>query len=124
LDTIALHLLNPRPSIIHLGVRWVRRPPVIASPAQVAWAEPAGQDLRATVLLRQPEHKRFRILSVRTTSPLIQVSPPAKIPAARQQLQFTLSAKAKPGHYDEKVFLVLDTPGHPEFEVRVSAALR
>ena len=123
-DTLTVHVVNPQPSILHLSVRWERRPPVVATPARVAWAEAAGRGLEQAVILRQPQGKPFRILSARTSNPLLRVTGLPKGAAARQTVKVALDAAAKPGQYDERVFLVLDTPGHPEFPVRVSAALR
>ena len=51
---------------------------------------------------------------------VLGISPRA---GATQRVQLLLSSAARPGQYDEKAFLTLDTPGHPEFEVRVSASL-
>ena len=122
-DEVTLHVANPRPSTLHLSVRWAKRPPVTALPSQLAWAEAAGRSLGAKVALTQAEGKPFRVLSARTSSPLLQVSGLSSTAAARQTFRVTLSGDARPGQHTEKVFLVLDTPGHPEFEFRVSAAL-
>lgn len=122
--TIALRLLNPGPSEVNLGVRWELRSAVTASPARVAWAEPAGRALHAAVHLEHREHLAFRVLRVRTTSPLLHAALASSRSAPLQTIQLTLSAQARPGDYEEKLVLVLDTPGHPELEVRVSAALR
>ena len=124
LEEVTLHLVNPMPSVLHLAVRWEKRPPVVAVPSQVAWAEAAGHELTASVMLTQPEGKPFRILFARTSNPALQVSDLAQTAAARQTVQVTLSGTATPGRYTDKVFLTLDTPGQPEFELRVSAVLR
>lgn len=122
-DTAALHLNNPRPSVVNLSVRWEVRAPVRATPERVAWAEPAGQELLQPVRLESRAHKPFRILSARTSSPLLQVRDLSPRAAASQTVQLLLSAAALPGVYDERAFLTLDTPGHPEFEIRVAASL-
>jgi hypothetical protein len=123
-DTVTLHLENPQPSTVQLSVHWALLPPVTAKPRRVAWAEPAGKELQASVVLDQRENKPFRILSALTTNPLVRVaSLPAKA-AAQQRIQVLLSRAAKPGEYDEKVILTLDTPDHPQFEIRVLASLR
>ena len=123
-DTITLQVDNPAPSSVNLKVKWERRAPVSASPERVAWAGPAGQALQASVLLKHRQGKPFRILSARTSTPLIQVAGLDPKPAARQGFRLTLAADAQPGTLEEKVFLTLDTPGHPELEFRVSAALQ
>ena len=123
-DTVALNLLNPGPSVVKLSVRWELRAPVVASPVRVAWSGPAGRDLRASIHLEHREDRPFRILSVRTSNPLLQAALPASRSAPRQTVRLTLSSLAKPGSYEEKALLTLDTPGHPELEIRVSAALR
>ena len=123
-DTVTLHVLNPSPSALRLQVQWELRAPVIASPARVAWAEPAGRQLEAFLQLRSRDRKPFRVLAAHTSNPLLQVSGVSQGPAAVQTIQVRMLASATPGSYDEKAFLTLDTPGHPEFEIRVSAALR
>jgi hypothetical protein len=123
-DTVTLQVANPNPSSVLLSVHWTLLAPVTAKPARVAWAEPAGQDLRASVQLDSRDHKPFRILSARTTNPLLRVATLPATAAARQSIQMLLSQAARPGEYDEKAILTLDTPGHPEFEIRVLASLR
>jgi hypothetical protein len=122
-DTLTVHLVNPKPWSVPLNIHWELRPPVIASPARVAWAEPAGQDLHTSVQLKSRANKPFRILSARTTNPLLQVLGISPKAAATQRVQLRLSPAAKPGTYDEKVLLTLDTMGHPEMEIRVAASL-
>jgi hypothetical protein len=123
-DTVTVHLRNPGPSTITLKVLWEQVPPVIATPRRVAWAEPAGKPLNMAVQLKSRDHKAFRILSTRTTNPLVQVSGVSPKAAASQAVQVQLSPTAPPGDYDEKAILTLDTPGHPEFNVRVIATIR
>ena len=123
IDTINLHVNNPGPSIVTVNVRWERRPPVSATPAQVAWAEPAGRDLRASVQLKTPDGKPFRILSARTSTPLLQVTGISRKASASQTFQVRLAPTAPAGQHEEEAILTLDTPGRPEFELRVSAAL-
>ena len=123
-DTVALHVMNPRASVVQLKVRWEKRPPLVAKPERVVWAQAAGQALTATVQLQEREHKAFRILSARSTHPDLQVGPLPGKAALRQALTLVLAASAKAGEYNEKVILTLDGPGHPEFEFRVAASLR
>ncbi|MDR3670934.1 MAG: hypothetical protein P4L36_08820, partial [Holophaga sp.] len=107
-----------------LRVFWKRRDPVLVSPARVAWAEPAGTERHTTLTLKNPQRKPFRILSARTSTPLIRVAGIAPGGAVEQKLQVFLSKDAKPGEYDEKAFVTLDLPGKPELEIRVVASLR
>jgi hypothetical protein len=123
-DTITLRLLNPGPSVVNIGVHWELRPPVSVTPARVAWAEPAGQELHATVLLAQPQNKPFRILAAKTTNPLFKLAAVPTGAAARQSIEVVMSPVAPAGVYDEKAILTLDTPGHPELEIRLAASLR
>jgi hypothetical protein len=123
-DTVTLQLANPNHSEVKLSVHWELRAPVTATPARVAWSEPAGQDLRASVQLASRDHKPFRILSARTSNPLLMVSGLSPRAAVSQGVQLRLSPAAAPGTYEEKAFLTLDSPGHPEFEIRVAASLR
>jgi hypothetical protein len=122
-DTIVMHLENPAPSVVKLAVRWEVRAPVSASPARVAWTGASGQDLRATVRLQHRQQRPFRILSARTSSPLLRVAVSPSGSAPVQLVQLTLSSAATPGSYQETVFLTLDTPGHPVLEIRVVAYL-
>jgi hypothetical protein len=123
-DSVTLRVANPRDSEVKLCVHWELRAPVTATPARVAWSEPAGQDLRASVQLASRDHKPFRILSARTSNPLLMVSGLSPRAAVSQGVQLRLSPAAAPGTYEEKAFLTLDSPGHPEFEIRVAASLR
>jgi hypothetical protein len=123
-DTIGLHVINPAPSVLPLLVQWQRRAPVVAVPAQVAWAETAGQEQSAELQLHRPDHKPFRILSARASNPLVTVTGLDRKAAAVQKLRVLLSAQAPAGEYQETLFLMLDTPGHPEFPVRVGATLK
>jgi hypothetical protein len=123
-DTVTLHVANLGPSTVQLSVRWERLPPVTATPGKIAWAEPAGRELRAAVVLQARQGRPFRILSARTSNPLIRVAGFQHPAASRQEVQLILSDQAKPGTYDEKAFFTLDTPGHPEMEVRIVASLR
>lgn len=122
-DTLVLHLANPEPSVVKLDVQWELHAPVTASPERVAWAEPAGHELTATVSLMDNEHKQFRILAATTSNPLLRVAVLSARPASIQAIRLTLSALAKPGTYQEKAYLTLDTPGHLVMEVRVAAFL-
>lgn len=122
--TLTLHLINPGPSVAKLEVRWAKRPPVTAAPARLAWVEAAGQDYPLSLQLSQPEHRPFRILAARTSNPVFQVAPPSPRASARQDVQVVLSSTARPGNYEEKAYLTLDTPGHPELEIRLAAVLR
>jgi hypothetical protein len=123
-DTIGLHVANPNASVVPLLVQWQRRAPVLAVPAQVAWDDIAGHSMNAELQLHRPDHKPFRILSVRSSNPLVTVAGWDGKAAPLQKLQVLLSAKTPAGEYQETLFLVLDTPGHPEFPVRVSATLK
>ena len=123
-DTVTLKVANPLPTTVWLSVHWERRAPVIATPARVAWAEPAGQELAADLRLDSRDRRPFRILSARTSNPLLRVLGISPRAATCQALQIHLSPTASPGLYEEKAILTLDAPGHPEFEIRVSAILR
>lgn len=123
-DTVTLRLANPDETVVKLSVLWEKLPLVVATPERVAWAEPAGHDLRTTVTLKHREGQPFRIASVRTSSPLLTVPQPSTRAAASHTIQVVLAASASPGTYDERVLVTLDLPGKPEVELRVVAALR
>lgn len=123
-EWVRLTVATPTPDIIRIRVTWEARSPVSVSPARVAWVRPAGQELSAPVRLSHLEHKPFRILSARTDNPLLQVTGISPKAAARQEVRLVLSATAWAGAHHAKAYLTLDTPGHPELEIRVVAALR
>ena len=124
LDTITLELANPKPHTVELRVRWQLKPPVIVTPEKITWAHSAGKPLTTTVLLEHPEHKPFRILAARSSSTLLTVTGLPQAAAPRQTARVVFSGAAKPGIYNENVFLTLDTPGHPELTIKVTALLR
>ena len=123
-DTLALQVENPAPSILQLSVRWERQSPVSITPGRLAWTEPAGRELSAAVILEHREKKPFRILKVRTSNPILRVASLPKAPGARQGIQVLMGAGTRPGVYNEAVYATLDTPGHPELEIKVAAVLR
>jgi hypothetical protein len=123
-DTVELHLNNPGASVVNLTVRWSLTPPVTVDPARIAWSTSAGAELRASLHLQSVDHKPFRVLSWRATNPLLKVAGSGAPAASNQDLHVSFAATASPGTYDEGLFLTLDTPGHPEMEVRVVASLR
>jgi len=122
-DSVTLRVGNPAITTFKVQVHWERPAPVTASPARVAWAEPAGRELRATVQLQSVDHKPFRILAARSSNPLLHVTSASPAAATRQAVNLVLSRRAPAGQYAETATLTLDTPGHPEFELRVAAAL-
>ena len=123
-DSVTLRVANPRDSVVKLAVHWELRAPVTATPVRVAWAEPAGKELRASIQLASRDHRPFRILAARTSNPLLQVLGLPPRASASQRVQLRLLSAARPGLYEEKAFLTLDAPGHPELEIRVAASLR
>ena len=123
-DAVIVRTANPKVPTVVLTVQWEMRATVTADPLRVAWAEPAGKELRAKVVLKQVDGKPFRVVSSKTTNPALDVVGGGKPAAVRQEIEVVLSADAKPGLYTEKVQLALDDPDQPELELRVSASLR
>jgi hypothetical protein len=123
-DTVTLSLANPRPSTVTLKVEWAKIPPVVAVPARVAWAEPAGRELAATVAVRNRSRQPFRILAVRTDLPSLQAVNLTPGAAAVHQVRIALAESAGPGALEGKVVLELDVPGQQQLEIRVGAVLR
>lgn len=121
-DTIDLHVANPQPSVAHLDVIWELRPPVTIDPPRVAWAGLAGQELARSVVLESREQKPFRILAIRTSDPSLTVAGGGAA-APRQELRFALAGH-KAGTFNGRALVTLDTPGHPELEIRVAATLQ
>jgi hypothetical protein len=123
-DAIIVRTSNPKVPTVTLTVQWEMRASVTADPLRVAWSETVGQELHAKVVLKQVDGKPFRILSSKTTNPVLTVEGITKNAAARHEIEVVLSAEARPGLYTEKVVLTLDDPNQPELELRVSASLR
>jgi hypothetical protein len=123
-DTARIYLADLRPAVVEIPVRWQQRSPVNVDPGLVLWQEPAGKTLEATVALSHRERRPFRILRARTSSPFLQVQGLSPVAAVRQDLHLRLLANAPVGNHDEKVFITLDTPGHPELTILVCASLR
>ena len=123
-DAIIVSTANVRVPTVTITVQWEMRASVTATPLRVAWSEPAGKELRSTVLLKQVDGKPFRIRSSRTTNPALSVEGIDKTAAATHEIQVVLASNAQPGLYTEKVLLTLDDPNQPELELRVSASLR
>jgi hypothetical protein len=123
-DAIIVRTANARVPTVTITVQWEMRASVTANPLRVAWSEPAGTELRSSVLLKQVDGKPFRILSSRTTNPVLTVEGTGKTAAASHEIQVVLASNAQPGLYTEKVLLTLDDPDQPELELRVSASLR
>lgn len=120
-DTLAFRVANPNPSVVNLRVSWEKLAPVIAEPARVALAEPAGREIPCTVTLRSRDGKPFRILSARSTHPLIQV-PDLPSAAPRQKLRFVVAGTLPAGSWDEQVVLALE--GGRELTIRFSMVIR
>jgi hypothetical protein len=123
-DAILVRTSNPKVPSITLTVQWEMRASVTMDPLRVAWSEPAGKDLSAKVLLKQVDGKPFRVLSSKTTNPLLTVVGGDGAAAAHHEVEVVLSHNALKGLYTEKVLFTLDDPNQPELELRVSASLR
>jgi hypothetical protein len=123
-DLVTVRAGNPKESVITLTVQWEMRASVTATPARVAWADAAGKEQRTQVVLKQVENRPFRIVSWKSTNPVLRLETAGKTAAAQHELQVILSAKAKAGMYNEKLLLTLDDPDQSELEIRVSASLR
>jgi hypothetical protein len=124
-DAVFVRTANPKVPNITVTVQWELRASVVADPLRVAWSDDAGKELRAKIVLRQVDGRPFRVLSAKTTNPVLTVEGAGRKEAAPvQELQVVMAPNARPGLYTEKVLLTLDDPDQPELEVRVSASLR
>ena len=123
-DGVTVFTSSERMPVINLNVQWELKAVVQASPERVAWVEPAGKELKASLDLKEAEGKPFRVTGYKSSNPLITLEGTGKAAAAQQQLKVVLAASAKPGTYNENVILFLDDPNQPELNLRVSAVLR
>jgi len=124
IDTVTLHLANPRLSEVRLHVRWDRRVPVLADPGRVSLDEPAGADIACSVYVSSRDGKPFRILGARSTTPQIEAVDLPRAAAARHRVYFKVSGTIPAGTHDERVVLTLDAPGQQELPIRFSLFLR
>jgi len=122
-DHITVKTANAKVPTLQLSVQWEMRSSVMAEPSRVAWVEAAGQERRSTVVLKQTENRAFRVLTAKTTNPVLRVEGVGHSGAPRQELVVVLDARAKAGMYNEKILLTLDDPDQPELELRVTASL-
>jgi hypothetical protein len=123
-DAIFVRTTNPKVPSITLTVQWEMRASVSTEPVRVAWKAPAGTELKSKVVLTQVDGKPFRILSTKTTNPLVQVQADgANKAAATQEVEVILAAEARPGLYNEKITFALDDPDQPQLDLRVAASL-
>lgn len=123
-DLLRLRMADLKPAEIPIRVSWQRIPPVDAEPSMVFWEQPAdGRRLSANVVLRHPRNRPFRILAVRTSNPLVTVTGVDRRASARKVIGVHLAPSSRIDTYEEKAYLTLDTPGHPELELLVVATL-
>ena len=123
-DAVVVRTDSAKVPLINLTAQWELRAAVVADPVRVAWVEGAGRELRQKVVLKQVDGKPFRILSAKTTNPVLRVEGLGRNAAAQHELTVVLAGTAKAGMYNEKVLLTTDSPDQPELELRVAASLR
>lgn len=124
IDTVTLHVANPRLSEVHLQVRWDRRLPVVADPGRISLDGVAGADVTCSVNVSSRDGKPFRILSALSTTPQIEVVDLPRAAAARHRVHFKVSGSIPAGTRDERVVLALDAAGQSELPIRFSLFLR
>lgn len=109
-----------------VAIQWNIRPLVTANPPRAIWIEKAGKDLRQKIVLKGVDGYLFRIIACRTTTSLVRVEGLDSMRPKRstQECQVVFSGTAKPGTYDEKVFLTIDDSEHTELSIRVAAVIR
>jgi len=105
-------------------IQWDAEPFIVVVPNRIVWKETAGKELSATVHLNNPSGRAFKVLKVKSSSPLLKVASIGKDSAVEHKLDVTFSSKAKIGGYNEKLTLVLDDPDQSELEIDVVAALK
>lgn len=121
-DKVTLRTSSAIQPLQILDVQWELKAAIAASPDKVVFKQPAGKELRATVVLTQAEGKAFTLTAAKPTSPLLRVEGLGK-KAAEQTLTIVLAANARPGSYNEKIQLATDDPDQPVVELRVAAIL-
>lgn len=122
-DVLTIHVSGSKDPL-RISVQWAMKSSVVATPDLVSWIETAGKEQRVAVTLRQVDGRSFRILSAKSTNPMVRLEGVTKASVARHELKMVLSAEAKPGRYDEYVQLALDDPEQRELRIRVSAVLQ
>jgi hypothetical protein len=122
-ESATVRFTNPRMSQLPLNIVWDLKPAILASPAEVVFQGPAGQEQRAKLSLKQADGKPFRILSTRASLSGLRVDG-LNQKAASMDLSVVLPAETAAGRYNETLVLGTDDPEQPELTVRVVALLK
>jgi hypothetical protein len=123
-DPVFIRTSSATSPALTVTVQWEMRASVVANPIRLAWKEPAGTRLESEVVLRQVDKRPFKVLSAKSSNPLVSVEGIDSTAASSHTLTVALAAEARAGLYSDKVTLELDDPDQPELELRVTADLR
>ena len=123
-DNLAVRTTSTKIPILHFQVYWDVLSLITASPGRVVWTEAAGAESRATIQLKHPEGRAFRVLEAKTTSSLINVVWSASTSASEHELEVVMSARARAGGYHETLTLTFDDPEQQTLEIAIVAVLR
>jgi hypothetical protein len=124
METLTVHTSSKSDPVLQFRVHWNFAEAIIATPASIAWTEPAGKELKRTLRLKSISGEEFKVLDADSTSSVIKVINISKNAAAEQSIDIVLSPKAKVGGYNEKLTLKLDCPEQHTMEIRVVAVLK
>jgi len=125
INLLTINTTNKKLPMMQFPIQWtVAQTTVIASPKKIVWTGAAGKEQRTVVHMKHSEGKPFRILGVKSTSPLMGVVGITDMAASEHKFDVVLFEKAKPGGYKEVLTLRLDDPEQKELEISVSAVLR
>ncbi|MBI4912501.1 MAG: DUF1573 domain-containing protein [Acidobacteria bacterium] len=123
-DAITVRTSSQNQPLIAINAQWELKSFVTAKPERVAWAEPAGKELRATLTLSAADGKAFLVTGVKSSNPLIRVEGIGKKAQVLHELQVVLSSSSKAGSLNERLTFTTTLPEQPEVDVRVAAILR
>jgi len=124
-DNLAVRTTSKRVPVMHFQIHWEVQPAILADPEWVTWlGMAAGKEQRASITLKHPQGRPFKILDAKSSSSILRASGITKNSAAEHKFEVILSSKAKAGAYREILTLKLDDPEQQSLEIPVVAVLQ
>jgi len=124
-DNLAVRTASKKVPVLHFQIHWEVQPAILAEPEWVSWlGAAAGKEQRATITLKHPQGKSFRILDAKSSSSILRASGITKNSTAEHKFEVILSAKAKAGAHREVLTLKLDDPEQQSLEIPIVAVLQ
>lgn len=122
-ELATVRFTNPRKNQMALNIQWDLKPSILATPVELVFQGPAGEEQRQKLTLRQAEGKAFRVLGTHPSIAGLRVDG-LNQKAGTLELTVILPRDMKPGRYSEVLSLTTDDPDQPELTLRVVALLK